>query len=59
MPDDTVPPPAPGPASAPRRLLVGLLREILLPTLVLVCLLAIAVALVEGPPLQQFLYAVF
>jgi hypothetical protein len=32
---------------------------VLLPTAVLVGLLAIAVALIEGPPLQQFLYAVF
>jgi hypothetical protein len=47
-------PPAPG-----RRWLRGLLREVLLPAAVLVGLLAIAVVLVEGPPQQQFLYAVF
>lgn len=34
-------------------------RELLFPLLVLAGLLAIAVALVEGPPVQAFLYAVF
>jgi hypothetical protein len=55
-------PPATPSGSAPspaRRWLRGLLREVLLPTAVLVGLLAIAVVLIEGPPLQQFLYAVF
>ena len=45
--------------SAWRGWLRGLLREVLLPTAVLIGLLAIAVVLIEGPPLQQFLYAVF
>ena len=48
------------PAARPaRRWLSGLLREVLLPAAVLIGLLAIAVVLIEGPPLQQFLYAVF
>jgi hypothetical protein len=34
-------------------------RELLLPLGVVAALLVLAVALVEGPPLQQFLYAVF
>ena len=34
-------------------------REVLLPIGVVVVLLLIAVALIEGEPLQQFLYAVF
>jgi hypothetical protein len=59
--------PSPTPPAAPagaaplpkRRWLRGLLGEVLLPTAVLVGLLAIAVALIEGPPLQQFLYAIF
>ena len=34
-------------------------REVLLPVLVTFALLLIAVALIEGPPLEQFLYAVF
>jgi hypothetical protein len=34
-------------------------RELLLPVAVVVGLLLIAVALIEGEPLQQFLYAVF
>jgi len=34
-------------------------REVLLPVFVVVALLLIAVALIEGPPLEQFLYAVF
>ena len=34
-------------------------REILLPLGVTAALLVLAVALVEGPPLEQFLYAVF
>ena len=61
MSDATQPPTAPAPAAPPpaRRWLGGLLREVVLPTAVLVGLLAIAVALIEGPPLQQFLYAVF
>ena len=51
---------AAAPAPAPlRRWLAGFLREVLLPVATLVGLLAIAVALIEGPPLQQFLYAVF
>ena len=51
---------ASGAAPSPKRgWLRGLLSEVLLPTAVLVGLLAIAVALIEGPPLQQFLYAVF
>jgi hypothetical protein len=37
----------------------ALAREILLPIAVVVALLLIAVALIEGPPLEQFLYAVF
>ena len=51
-------PAAPAPARW-RRWLVGVLREVLLPAAVLVGLLAIGVVLVEGQPLQQFLYAVF
>lgn len=34
-------------------------RELLLPIVVVACLLLLAVALIEGPPLEQFLYAVF
>jgi hypothetical protein len=34
-------------------------RELLLPLGVTVALLMLAVALIEGPPLEQFLYAVF
>jgi hypothetical protein len=34
-------------------------REVLLPLGVAAALLVLAVALVEGPPLEQFLYAVF
>lgn len=62
QPSPTPPPTPPTPSGAtpaPRGWLRGLLREVLLPTAVLVGLLAIAVALIEGPPLQQFLYAVF
>jgi len=36
-----------------------LAREILLPLGITAALLVLAVALVEGPPLEQFLYAVF
>jgi hypothetical protein len=36
-----------------------LAREILLPLGVVAALLVLAVALIEGPPLEQFLYAVF
>lgn len=35
------------------------LREVLWPVGVVIALGAIAVALIEGPPLEQFLYAVF
>ena len=60
QPSPTPAPTPPGAAPLPkRRWLRGLLREVLLPTAVLVGLLAIAVALIEGPPLQQFLYAIF
>jgi hypothetical protein len=55
-------PPATTSGSKPspwRGWLRGLVREVLLPTAVLIGLLAIAVVLIEGPPLQQFLYAVF
>ena len=34
-------------------------REVLLPLGVVAALLLLAVALIEGPPLEQFLYAVF
>lgn len=34
-------------------------REVLLPLGVTLALLMLAVALIEGPPLEQFLYAVF
>ena len=34
-------------------------RELLLPLGITAALLVLAVALVEGPPLEQFLYAVF
>ena len=54
------PPATPAAAAPPKHgWLRGLVREVLLPTAVLVGLLAIAVALIEGPPLQQFLYAIF
>jgi hypothetical protein len=60
QPSPTPPATPSGAAPSPgRRWLRGLLREVLLPTAVLVGLLAIAVVLIEGPPLQQFLYAVF
>ncbi len=42
-----------------KRIAVVAWREVLLPVGVVVGLLAIAVALVEGPPVQAFLYAVF
>jgi hypothetical protein len=59
--DPPTTPATPAAASPPpaRRWLSGFVREVLLPTVVLVGLFAIAVALIEGPPLQQFLYAVF
>ncbi len=44
---------------APLDVVAGVWREVLLPLAVVLALLLIAVALVEGPPLQQFLYAVF
>lgn len=34
-------------------------REVLLPLGITAALLVLLVALVEGPPLEQFLYAVF
>lgn len=34
-------------------------RELLLPLAVVAALLLIAIALIEGPSLEQFLYAVF
>lgn len=37
----------------------NLWREVLLPLGVVAALLLLAVALIEGPPLEQFLYAVF
>lgn len=43
------------PPSAPRRLA----RALLLPVGVVIGLAFIAVALIEGPALEQFLYAVF
>lgn len=50
----------PGSQRAPRRGLLRLLwDELLVPLGVVAGLLFIAVALVEGAPLQQFLYAVF
>lgn len=36
-----------------------ILSEILWPIGIVIALGAIAVALIEGPPLEQFLYAVF
>jgi hypothetical protein len=39
--------------------LLWLWRELLLPLGVVAALLVLAVALIEGPPLEQFLYAVF
>jgi len=42
-----------------RRVLVVAWSEVLMPLGIVVGLLAIAVALVEGPPMQAFLYAVF
>jgi len=48
--------PPPGPSRRAARLL---LREVLLPLGVVAGLLLLAVALIEGPPLEQFLYAVF
>lgn len=45
--------------SGSRRALRTLGREVLLPIAVVIGLLLIAVALVEGPALDQFLYAVF
>jgi hypothetical protein len=56
------PPSAAGgaPARAPLRVTgLALLREVLLPIAVVLGLMLIAVALIEGPPLEQFLYAVF
>lgn len=41
------------------RALRGLSRELLLPLLVLLGVLLLAVALVDGKPLDPFLYAVF
>lgn len=38
---------------------VWIWRELLLPVLIAISVLAIAVALVEGPALDTFLYAVF
>ncbi len=42
-----------------RRLLGLAWSELLVPVLVVAGLLSIAVALIEGPPLEPFLYAVF
>ena len=42
-----------------KRTLLTVWRELLAPLAVLLGLLAIAVALIEGPPVQAFLYAVF
>lgn len=42
-----------------KRLAAATWRELLAPLAVVVGLLAVAVALVEGPPVQAFLYAVF
>jgi len=53
------PKPAAGSSGGMRHAARGFAREVLLPAAVLIGLLAIAVALIEGPPLQQFLYAVF
>jgi hypothetical protein len=47
------------PQTPARARLATLWREVLLPVLVVCALLLIAVALIEGPPLEQFLYAVF
>jgi hypothetical protein len=43
----------------PVAIALALWRELLLPVLVAFAVLLIAVALIEGPPLEQFLYAVF
>ena len=51
--------PEPARPSALARLGRGLLREVVLPILVAIALVAIAVALIEGPPAGDFLYAVF
>ena len=47
------------PPSPPVRAALWLWREVLLPLGVVAALLLLAVALIEGPPLEQFLYAVF
>ena len=47
------------PSSPPLRAAYLLWRELLLPLGVVAALLFLAVALIEGPPLEQFLYAVF
>lgn len=47
------------PASPPVRVALFVWRELLLPLGVVVALLLLAVALIEGPPLEAFLYAVF
>ncbi|HKX45097.1 MAG TPA: hypothetical protein VJP77_00130 [Planctomycetota bacterium] len=53
------PEPQPARPSALARLGRGLVREVVLPILVALGLVAIAVALIEGPPAGDFLYAVF
>ena len=47
------------PDSPPLRAVRLVWRELLLPLCVVAALLLLAVALIEGPPLEQFLYAVF
>ena len=47
------------PPRGPLALAALLWREVLLPVAVVFALALIAVALIEGPPLEQFLYAVF
>ncbi len=50
---------SPSPELGPRAIVRLLWRELLLPAIVVFALFLIAVALIEGPPLEQFLYAVF
>ena len=48
-----------GDRSGPLRWVQLVWREVLLPLGIVAALLLLAVALIEGPALQQFLYAVF